>query len=151
MENGTYVLKSIGTGRLPVDEYWLPGRIDEDGGLLGFPKHRRPNLGEDTHVLLYAAGHMKLVAAGVITTEPEFAPEKGDWMENKGVGWGHDVDRWPWVVAWEPRLLVPYVSLAPHVDDVGINRLSVRSQSYLNITDKQFDRAVKLMAYAAHS
>ena len=41
------------------------------------------------------------------------------------------------------------VSLGAHIDDVGVNRLSVRSQSYLNISDAQFKRAVERMASAA--
>ena len=149
MANGQYVVKSIGTGRDRVPEYWPAERLAEDRNLLGFPKHRRPNLGVDTHVLLYAAGHMRIVAAGVITTEPEYMPGAVQWIENKGVVRAGRADRWPWVVEWAPRLLVPYVSLGAHIDDVGINRLSVRSQSYLNISRAQFKRAIERMASAA--
>lgn len=150
MANGDYVLKSIGTGADPVPQYWLPGRLGEGGNWLGFPKHRRPNLGDGTHVLLYASGWMRLVAAGVITSEPIWKPDPGQWVEDQAVEWVVRYDRWPWTVSWEPRLLVPYVDLGPHIDDVGINRLSVRSQSYLNISAEKFDRAVDLMARAAH-
>ena len=107
-----------------MPEYWPAERLAEDRNLLGFPKHRRPNLGVDTHVLLYAAGHMRIVAAGVITTEPEYMPGAVQSIENKGVVRAGRADRWPWVVEWAPRLLVPYVSLGA-IDDVGINRLSV--------------------------
>jgi hypothetical protein len=149
--NGDYVLKGIGTGREPIPQFWVPSRIGASNWL-GFSGHRgKPNLGEGTHVLLYAPGWMRTPAAGMITSDPEYAPDPGQWIEDHSVDWKVQYDRWPWTVSWEPRLIVPDVQLAPHIDDLGINRLSVRSQSYVNIAADVFDLACELMAKKAHA
>jgi len=45
--------------------------------------------------------------------------------------------------------VVPELSLAPTLTDVGIDTLSVRSQSHIALSDEQYDRIVVGLAQAA--
>ena len=148
-----YILKCIGTGREPVNEFWMEGkrgtRVGPGLNLLGFSRNGRPHVPEGARVVLYASGKLRLVAAGTITSEPEFQPAEHNWADNEATSQVGDPDRWPWVVTWEPRLIVPYVSNCPHLDEVGIDRLSVRSHSYITITRDQYEATVEALAKAA--
>lgn len=139
-----FLIKSIGTGEDPIPDFWVA--IDTDLERLAFPKHRQPEVEKGDRVVLYATGHQRLIAAGVFTADvrrdPQVLVGHHRWRPE-------DADRWPWVAEWEPQVLVPFVHLGPHLTEIGVDTLSIRSQSHIYIDESKYRRAVGLLATAA--
>ena len=141
-----YLIKSIGTAELRIPDFWVT--IDTDLERLAFPRHREPDIDVGDRVVLYATGHQRLIAAGVFTSDAEFDPA----VLMREHGWDQEgANRWPWVATWEPQVLVPFVHLGPHLTEIGVRTLSIRSQSHIYIDEAKYRRAVGLLATAAAS
>jgi hypothetical protein len=139
-----FLLKTIGTGKGPIDEFWID--VPEDTKWLAFPKHRIPDIANGDRLLLYATGHQRIIAAGRFTADARRDPDKAASHSRFDPG---DEQRWPWIAEWEPQLLVPNVNLGFRLGDIGISTLSVRSQSHIHIDEAQYRKAVGLLATAA--
>jgi hypothetical protein len=141
-----YLIKSIGTADEPIPDFWVTTATDLKR--LAFPRHRKPDIEAGDRVVVYATWHQHLIAAGVFTGDAELDPDvlvsEHGWDEE-------DARRWPWVATWEPQVLVPFVHLGPHLTDIGVSTLSIRSQSHIYIDEAKYRRAVGLLATAAAS
>jgi hypothetical protein len=139
-----YLIKTLGTAQDRIPELWVS--TDSDLKRLAFPKHRRPDIDVGDRVVLYATGYQKLIGAGVFTSESERDP---DVLVDEH-GWRReDADRWPYVATWEPQVIVPHVNNGPHLTEVGVSTMSIRSQSHIFIDEATYRKAVGLLATAA--
>lgn len=140
-----YWLKSLGTGDCPLQEDWY---VEEGAGRrqwFACKKSGRPSFTRGDQVLLYAAGHQRIIGAMRVTHDP-FKDAQFVWNEG-----GFDGDRWPWVVRCEPLLMVPHVSRGATLDRAGVGTLSVRSQSHIVLEPQQYRAGVAGLAEAAAS
>jgi hypothetical protein len=134
IENSQIWLKAVGTAEQPLDRHWL----DQRTNLLQevhFPP-RVPSIRANDRFVYYAAGWQKIFAAGKFVTDPSRAHAKED-------------DRWPWRAEVHVFLLVPDLTLAPHLTRADINTFSVRSKSHIKLSEQQYRAAVGGLADAA--
>ena len=139
-----FVIKTIGTGEDPIDEFWIG--VEEDCKRLAFPKHRAPDIERDDRLVLYATGHQRLIAAGRFIADARHDPEAAASHPRWSPG---EEQRWPCIAEWEPQIVVPNVRLGPTLPDIGVSTLSIRSQSHIRIDESQYRKSVALLATAA--
>lgn len=139
-----YMIKTIGTGDDRIPDFWVMNNMDLVR--LAFPRHRQPDIEAEDRVILYATGHQRLIAAGKFTSDIDRDPA----ILVRDHGWKpEDAERWPWVATWEPQNLVPFAHLGPHLTDIGVRTLSIRSQSHILIDEAKYRKTVGLLATAA--
>ena len=138
-----FILKTIGTGEGPIDEFWIG--VEEDLKRVAF-RSIGSHIQRGDRLILYATGHQRLIAAGRFITDARHDPKTAATHPRWKAG---DEKRWPWVAEWEPQVLVPDVRLGPSLSDIGVSTLSVRSQSHIHIDVAKYRKAVGLLATAA--
>jgi hypothetical protein len=134
-----YWLKTVGAADARLPDDWLTDRRAARLDLLHtvrFPRTKRPTgVSAGDLLVYYAAGELCYFAtAEVLSSE---AAETGE-------------DRWPYMLEVRARLVVPRLSLAPPVSDLGLRRgnLSLRHQSHIELSRLQFETAVAGLARA---
>jgi len=129
-------LKSRGVAGLDTPNDWLSvhGNLD----VMAFPK--RPTMEAGDKAAIYVVGSYRIPAVVEVVDGVILASD--DTMTS-------DPERWPYALRTRPLLLVPDLSLAPTLTDVGIDTLSVRSQSHIALNEEQYDRIVVGLAQAA--
>lgn len=130
-----YWLKSIGASGDELKKYWLRSR----GDLLDqirFAKTKRPSgVARNDRLVLYAAGWERFFGVAIVTSlEP-----REDLGER----------RWPWVLDVAVPLVVPRLDLAPHLSEMDVATTSVRQQSHIALTSRQFEKAVRALQQLA--
>lgn len=134
-----YWLKTVGAAdaRLPND--WLTDPQAARLDLLHrvrFPRTKRPTgVSAGDLLVYYAAGELRYFAtAEVLSSEPVLTGE----------------GRWPYMLEVRARLVLPFLSVAPPVSDLGLRRgnLSLRHQSHVELSRQQFEAAVLGLARA---
>lgn len=136
----SYWIKSLGVAERWLDDDWF---ADSRPKWFACPKSGRPSFEVGDRVLIYAAGHQRLVGAVQVTAEARLDSE---FVKKDG---GFDGDRWPWVVTHVPLLIVPRISRGPHLTRAGVDTLSIRSHSHLRISPRQYREGVAGLAEAA--
>jgi hypothetical protein len=129
----------IGTGESPLPSDWLDARPDVLE-FVGFPDKGRPSVEEFDFLAVYLAGHQKVVATLYADSDPYFDAKR---IKSRPAG------RWPWIVDVKPLLVVPDVDFAPHISELGIRGLSVRSHSHIEIDDATWMRITGGLAGAS--
>jgi hypothetical protein len=129
-------LKSRGVAGLHTPNDWQSLHSDLD--VMAFPK--RPTMEAGDRAAIYVVGSYRIPAVvevvdGVILASDETMTS--------------DPSRWPYAIRTRSLLLVPDLSLAPTLTDVGIDTLSVRSQSHIALNNEQYKRIVVGLAEAA--
>jgi hypothetical protein len=135
----SYWIKSIGTAEEWLFEDWY----EREPPWFACPGNGEPSFEVGDRVLIYATGHQRLIGAVEVTSEARFDPE---FVKKVG---GFDGDRWPWVVDYDPLLIVPRVSRGPHLTRAGVATMSIRSHSHIVITAQQYRAGVAGLAEAA--
>ena len=115
-----YWLKPFGTSR---PRRSLPDRFTDRLPLDGFPvmtgparPDSPPPLARGDRILCHAVGHVRLFAAALALTDPEFVPDS-TWAP-----------RWPWLLRARVVVWVPRISLGPRTPDVLPRRVIGRIQ-----------------------
>ena len=129
-------LKSRGVSGFDTPDDWLPAH--QTLAVMAFPK--RPSLEAGDKAAIYIVGTYKIPAIVEVTD--------GVLLESDAE-MTKDPSRWPYALKTKPLLLVPNLSLAPTLTDVGIDTLSVRSQSHISLSNEQYNRIVIGLAQAA--
>jgi hypothetical protein len=117
-------VKSVGSADHPLDERWLDER-DYLLHTIWFPKHPRSLKAGDL-LAYYAAGR------GVFPAVVELVSSEVSKDETN--------DRWPWTMNVRPRLVIPQLSDAPSIADVGLDSLRLRRQSHILLSDDEWER-----------
>jgi hypothetical protein len=147
-------LKSIGAaGKMDVEGEHRSLRLDDDwltspwGALqsrldlldrVWFATNKRPSgVRRGDKLVFYAAGWERFFGIGIVASdEPYEQTEPGE-------------ERWPWILDVKVPLVVPRLSLAPMLTQIGVASTSVRQQSHIRLTDEQYTRALdSLLALA---
>jgi len=129
-------LKSRGVAGLQTPNDWLS--IHGNLNVMAFPK--RPTMGAGDMAAIYVVGSYRIPA--VVEVVDGVILSSDDTMTS-------DPSRWPYALRTRALLLVPDLSLAPTLTDVGIDTLSVRSQSHIALSNEQYERIVVGLAQAA--
>ena len=121
-------VKTVGSADSPLQENWA----EEHAHLLEkiyFPKYPRSLRGGDL-LVYYAADHRDFPA--VVELVNDQVDEDDSHPDHS--------KRWPWTMKVRPRLVIPQLSDAPTLDDVGFDPLRLRRQSHIRLTVEQADR-----------
>lgn len=129
MLNAPEYLKIIGAADHPYPkglEDWRDyhGTIDH----VNFPRNKYPRFPAGTTLAIYLAGTLRIPALVTVTTGI-VQPSEYEEQEYQ--------DRWPYSLEIEPRFEIGRLSDAPKLEDVGIDNLSVRSQSHIRLSPDQ--------------
>ncbi len=119
-------VKTVGSVDDPLSQDWL----GEREGLLEqvwFPKHPRSIRRGD--LLVYYAATRGRFPAVVEVTSDEVHTRPDDHSE-----------RWPWYMQVRPRLVIPYLDLAPNLADMGLDPRRLRRQSHILLTDDEWEQ-----------
>jgi hypothetical protein len=124
-------VKAVGHARGPLPARWIEeGRTSalREGG---FP--RRPRVGEDDRLVLYASVWRRVFGVVVAIGEPHRVEHR----------------RWPWRIAVEPLLVVPDLDRAPPVEAIGVVARSMSQQSHIGLERIHYTRAVEALSSIA--
>ena len=128
-------LKSRGVGGSETPNDWQSfHKLDT----MAFPK--RPGMEAGDKAAVYVVGSYRIPAVVEVTDGVILSSD---------ATMTSDPERWPYALRTRPLLLVPELSLAPTLTDVGIDTLSVRSHSHIALSEQQFARIVVGLAQAA--
>jgi hypothetical protein len=123
-------LKAIGHARGPLPAGWYDAGRARSQRRTAFP--RRPRIARGD-VLVYYASVWKRVFAVVDVTSDPFTVEH---------------PRWPWAVDVAPRLVVPDLEDAPHVEAIGVAPRSMSQQSHIRLRERHLELAREAIATA---
>ena len=124
-------LKAVGHARGPLPARWIEeGRASvlREGG---FP--RRPRVGEDDRLVLYASVWRRVFGV-VVALEAPYRVEH---------------PRWPWRIAVEPLLVLPDLDLAPPVEAIGVAARSMSQQSHIRLEPLHYKQAIDALSSIA--
>jgi hypothetical protein len=130
-------LKSIGATNAKLGDAWLTTPWNGKANRLDlldtihFPKNKRPTgVNQEDLLVLYAAGWERIFGIAVVTSdEPYELIVPGQ-------------ERWPWALDVVVPLVVPRLSVAPELSEIKVANTSVRQQSHIRLTDKQYTLAL---------
>jgi hypothetical protein len=130
-------IKTIGHAGMSVPPDWMR-EADWSARLqhVLFPKNPR-SLKRGTRIVYYAAGTRRFCAVLVVIDDEARANTEAT------------ADRWPFKLNVRPLVAIPADEHAPSLEDVGINPLSIRRQSHIRITERQYDAIVAGILAAA--
>jgi hypothetical protein len=142
-----YWLKVVGAAHWRMEDDWLTNPDGTRTDLLSrvrFSEHRRPSgIARGDKLVYYATGKAsyRYRYFAVVRVLSEAAIEEN--VE----------EDWPLALDVEPLLVVPRLSLAPNVDDLKLRKgkLSVRTQSHIELRGDQFEVAVQSLADIARA
>jgi hypothetical protein len=137
-----YWLRVAGTGEEPHERRdWSTRHVAwarRYGEVAMFP--RRPSMSGGDRFVVYAAGSHQTFGEGriymleeIVSPEPLESPH----------------ERWPWMVRTRPLIPGPMLHLCPTILDIGVDRSSLRRQSYIGLSEEQGRRAEVVLARAA--
>lgn len=132
-----YFLKSVGATADKLDNEWMTtvrGNGSDRTDLLDrvrFAKNKRPSgVHAGDYLVFYAAGWERIFGiAHVVSEHPYELSESGE-------------ERWPWILDIETPLVVPRLTMAPHLSEIHVANTSVRQQSHIRLTEEQYRLAV---------
>jgi hypothetical protein len=133
-------LKALGTTGSPLDNHWLRSRSDLLIGI-DFPAEPRSIAASDKMVL-YASVHRRIFGVAEVSSEP--------YRANRH-------PRWPFRCDVRLLLAVPLLRDAPLLDEVVVTRagrdlhLSVRQRPYVELTRREYLRAVEALTAPTYS
>jgi hypothetical protein len=117
-------LKIIGAASHPYPQGEEDWRTFHEAPIdhVNFPRNKYPSFDRDTTLAIYLAGTYRIPALVTVTTG---IVQPSEYSEPE-----HQV-RWPYSLEVESRFEIGRLSDAPKLEDVGIDNLSVRSQSLI--------------------
>jgi hypothetical protein len=132
-----FFLKSIGAASARLGNDWLTtgwGELKNRTDLLDvvrFARNKRPSgVRAGDRLVFYAAGWERIFGIAIVVSDEPYA--HGTTSEQ----------RWPWALDIETPLVVPRLELAPHLSEIEVATTSVRQQSHIRLTPKQYALAV---------
>lgn len=127
-------VKAHGTGASPLPDRWLAaGSSLVEPGRTAFP--RRPRIGADDRLLLYASGWRCVFGIAEVLDAP-----------STDVPSPADPRRWAWSVAVELLVVVPLLSNAPPLEAIGVSPRSMSQQSHIRVEERHLELALEALA-----
>lgn len=142
-------LKAIGSthkDRRKLDDEWMsdsdeatPGRVDLLDKIR-FARNKRPSgVYKGDKLVLYASGWKVFFGVATVLTD-DIHEEVTD-----------EEEPWPWVRDVEVPLVVPRLSIAPHISEIRVKNTSVRQLSHKHLTDEQYELALDALIRRART
>ncbi len=127
-------LKPLGAAGSPLENHWLSGRNDLLVGVDFASEPRSVLIGDK--LVLYAAVHRRIFGIAEVTSDA--------YRANRH-------PRWPYRCDVQLLVAVPLLANAPPLDEVVVTRgardlfLSVRQKPYVELTRREYQRAVEAL------